>query len=144
MNNYHRRYEECENIERKFLDSIPDDKLLPLLQKGKNLLDIMEEIEDLFGDKYTDEEYIFNYLDKYDFEDYIGKRYPDIKINHIVPEEQLIVDNASGYWVKGYPTVCSICGGDAPLVKDTDIEYVCETPLICPHCKSIMIINKEN
>ena len=88
---YQRRCEEFEDKERAFLDKISDKEMMSFFKKGKNLYDIMEEIEDAYGESYTEEEYIFNWLDKYDFEEYINKRFPNIKINHIVPEEELII-----------------------------------------------------
>ena len=88
---YKRNYAEFEEKERKFLDSISDKELLSFFEKGKELYDIMEEIEDAYGESYTEEEYIFNWLDKYDFEEYLIKRFPNIIINHILSEEQLII-----------------------------------------------------
>ena len=87
-------YEICkkfEDQERAFLDKISDKEILSFFKKGKNLYDIMEEIEDAYGESYTEEDYIFNWLDKYDFEEYINKRFPNIKINHVIPEEELII-----------------------------------------------------
>ena len=90
----HTSYEICkkfEDQERAFLDKISDKELLSFFKKGKNLCDIMEEIEDAYGESYIEEDYIFNWLDKYDFEEYINNRFPNIKINHIIPEEELII-----------------------------------------------------
>ena len=88
---YHKRYEEYENKERAFLDKISDKEMLSFFEKGKNLYDIMEEIENAYGESYIEEEFIFSWLDKYDFEEYINKRFPNIKINHVLHEEELII-----------------------------------------------------
>ena len=88
---YQRRFEEYENKERAFLDKISDKEMLSFFEKGKNLHDIMEEIEDTYGELYTEEDYIFNWLDIYDFEEYISERFPNIKINHIQHDEELII-----------------------------------------------------
>lgn len=91
---YIRSYDKAkkfEDKERKFLNSISDKEIMSFFRQGKNLRDIMEEIENAYGESYTDEDYIFNYLDKYDFEEYINKRFPEIEIKHIVPDEELIV-----------------------------------------------------
>ena len=49
-----------------------------------------------------------------------------------------------GYWEPGYPTTCSVCGGEAPTVTDNDIKYSWEEPGICPHCNAIMDEQVEN
>ena len=88
----YKEYEQHTNAELKFLDSIPDDKLLSFLIKGKNLSYIMSKIEKSLGHMYTEEDRIFNYLDIYDFEEYLNKRFPSIEIKHIVIEEKLIIN----------------------------------------------------
>lgn len=91
---YIRRFDEAkafEDKERKFLDTISDKEIISFFKEGKNIRDIMEEIEDAYGESYTEEEYIFNYLDAYDFEEYINKRFPKIEIKHVVHDEELIV-----------------------------------------------------
>ena len=98
---YVRRFDEAkafEDKERKFLDTISDKEMMSFFKKGKNLSDIMEEIEDAYGGSYTEEEYIFNYLDRYDFEEYLNNRFPKMKINHVVHEEELIVGDGVLYY----------------------------------------------
>lgn len=68
-------WKECQEWQAKeeaFLDTID---LLPYLEKDKNISDIMEAIEDKYGNRYTEEEYLFNNMDHWDFIEYLKKRY---------------------------------------------------------------------
>lgn len=81
-----------QHQEKKYLDTIPDEEMMSFFTKGKNLRDIMDEIESKYGWVYRSNGYIFNYLDKYDFEEYIYNRFQGkIRIEHVVQEEQLII-----------------------------------------------------
>ena len=48
---------------------------MPLLIKGKDLRDLKYEIEDLYEDKYTEEEFLFNNMDLDDLMAYLSNRY---------------------------------------------------------------------
>lgn len=61
--------------EKAFLDTID---LAPFLEQWEDVHDIMDAIEDMYNDKYTDEEYLFNCMDCHDFMDYVKQRYPNI------------------------------------------------------------------
>lgn len=68
-------WKEClekQKQECKFLDTLD---LKPFLEKDKSVYDVMEEIEDKYGDQYTEESFIFNCMDHNDFIDYIQERY---------------------------------------------------------------------
>lgn len=58
--------------EKAFLDTLD---LMPLLIKGKDLRDLKYEIEDLYEDKYTEEEFLFNNMDLDDLMAYLSNRY---------------------------------------------------------------------
>ena len=62
--------------EKAFLDTID---LLPYLEKDKNISDIMEAIEDDHSKEYTEEEFVFNCLDHWEFIDYLKGRYPNFQ-----------------------------------------------------------------
>lgn len=67
---------EWQAKEQTFLNTID---LIPYLQKDKNISDIMDLIEDAYNDEYTEEEYIFNCMDHWDFIKYLKKRYPNFQ-----------------------------------------------------------------
>ena len=46
-------------------------------------------------------------------------------------------------WVHAYPAYCSMCGGEAPLIKDNDMVYQFETPSICPHCNTELAVSYQ-
>lgn len=58
--------------EKAFLDTLD---LMPLLIKGKDLRDLKYEIEDLYEDKYTEEESLFNNMGLDDLMIYLSNRY---------------------------------------------------------------------
>ena len=58
--------------EKAFLDTLD---LTPLLIKGKDIYDLMEEIEDKYGVLYEKEDFIFNCMDCYDFMLYLKNKY---------------------------------------------------------------------
>lgn len=60
--------------EQEFLDTI---NLKPFIKKDKNISDIMEEIEEQYGEQYTLEPFIFNCMNKDEFIDYLKERYND-------------------------------------------------------------------
>ena len=57
-------------------------------------------------------------------------------------------DNSSqyprGYWVRGYPITCSVCGNEAKTLEDTSSIYSVELTTVCPHCNSIMDLERES
>ena len=63
--------------EQAFLDT---KDLKPFLISEKSISQIMDEIEEKFNEDYLLEDFIFNCMDKFDFMDYLKKRYPDIVI----------------------------------------------------------------
>lgn len=68
-------YQEClqwQEKEKAFLDTLD---LMPLLTKGKDLIDLKQEIEDLYEDKYTEEECLFNNMGLDDLMIYLSNRY---------------------------------------------------------------------
>ncbi len=64
-----------------FLESIPDEELLPFIKSGEETYKTMDIIEKAFIDRYEEftnkkyDTFIFNVLDHYDFEDYIKIRF---------------------------------------------------------------------
>jgi hypothetical protein len=66
---------EWEVKETAFLDT---KDLKPFLEKDKSIYDIMDDIEDAFGDEYTEEVFIFNCMGHDEFIKYLKNRYPDI------------------------------------------------------------------
>lgn len=71
-------WKEClkrQEQECNFLNTLD---LKPFLKNDESVYDIMEKIEDKYGDQYTEEPFIFNCMDHNEFIDYIQKRYKDI------------------------------------------------------------------
>lgn len=68
---------EWQKKEKAFLDTLD---LQPFFVSGASIYDIMEEIEDKYGNLYTEEVFIFNCMDSIDFIDYIRQRYENINI----------------------------------------------------------------
>lgn len=62
--------------EKAFLDT---KDLKPFIFKDKSIYDIMEEIEDAFGNEYQEEDCIFNWMDHFDVIEYLQKRYNDVR-----------------------------------------------------------------
>ena len=89
-------YKMMENKEYTFLDSITDEEMLSFFKTGKNITLVMDEIEDKYNDKYIEEECIFNWIDKSDFEEYITKRFPQITFHHHI-EEFVYVANIGAF-----------------------------------------------
>lgn len=72
-------YKESLDWQRKeqaFLNTLD---LIPYLDKDKSISDIMDIIEDRHNNEYTEEEYIFNYMDSWDFIKYLEERYPSFQ-----------------------------------------------------------------
>lgn len=61
--------------EKNFLNTLD---LTNFISSGKRIVDIMNEIEDKYGEHYKEESFIFNCMDSYDFMEYLKDRY---KIN---------------------------------------------------------------
>lgn len=71
-------YKEELEKEFNFLDTID---LIPLIKNNMNIKDLMDNIEEKylkdFQKIYPNEEYIFNWMNEYEFETYLEKRYKD-------------------------------------------------------------------
>ena len=61
-----------QNKEKAFLDTLD---LTKFIKSGKAIYEIMDEIEDKYGEQYTEECFIFNNMDCYDFMKYLKEKY---------------------------------------------------------------------
>lgn len=68
----HKEYLKWLAEEIAFLNTID---LTPYLVKGENINNIMDTIENKYGDKYKKESCIFNNMDSYDFMNYLKTKY---------------------------------------------------------------------
>ena len=57
--------------EKNFLNALD---LTSFISSGKRIVDIMDEIEDKYGEYYKEESFIFNCMDSYDFMKYLKDR----------------------------------------------------------------------
>lgn len=71
-------YQENLKWQKKEKDFLDTKDLKPFFKSDRSIHEIMDDIEEAFDD-YTEESLIFNYMDSYEFMDYISQRYPDIK-----------------------------------------------------------------
>lgn len=71
-------YQESLKWQKKEKDFLDTKNLKPFFKSDRSIHEIMDDIEEAFDD-YTEESLIFNYMDSYEFMDYISQRYPDIK-----------------------------------------------------------------
>ena len=65
-------YLQWQEKEKAFLDTLD---LTEFINKGKKIIDIMDEIEEKYGTQYTKEDFIFNCMDSYDFMLYLKDKY---------------------------------------------------------------------
>ena len=66
---------EWQKKEKEFLDTLD---LRQYLVPNAEIKDIMDKIEEEHNDEYKLEEFIFNCMDRFEFIEYLEKRYEDI------------------------------------------------------------------
>lgn len=70
---------EWQAKEKAFLDTIDIKSLVRELDTD-DIYEIMDIIEERYKDKYSEEEFVFNYMDASEFEEYLKTRYPEVNI----------------------------------------------------------------
>ena len=68
-------YKESLALQKQEIEFLNTLNLTPLLTSGKDIYDLMEEIEDKYGNLYEKESFIFNCMDSYDFVKYLKDKY---------------------------------------------------------------------
>lgn len=71
-------WKECLEWQAKEKAYLDTKDLRPFIEKDKSIYEIMGEIEDAFDD-YTEETFIFNCMNHYEFIAYLQNRYEDVK-----------------------------------------------------------------
>lgn len=68
-------YKESLALQKQEIEFLNTLDLTPLLTSGKDIYNLMDEIEDKYGDLYKKESFIFNCMDSYDFILYLKNKY---------------------------------------------------------------------